>query len=102
MLEKGLDAAKPPYATKTEESITSRNLVLGAFGKLLIVFSTKVNLLYLLYSRDWRCCLLHLIKQNCLLENFLRTVFSSRTNLKVHNICVTPRIVEKVITNLDS
>ena len=29
-------------------------------------------------------------------------VFSSRTNLKLHNISVTPKIVEKVIMNLDS
>ena len=26
----------------------------------------------------------------------------SRTNLKLHNICVTPKMVKKVITNLDS
>ena len=29
-------------------------------------------------------------------------VFSSRTNLKLRNISVTPKMVEKVITNLDS
>ena len=29
-------------------------------------------------------------------------VFSSRTNLKLHNISVTRKIVKKVITNLDS
>ena len=29
-------------------------------------------------------------------------VFSSRTNLKLHNISVTPKIVKKFITNLDS
>ena len=29
-------------------------------------------------------------------------VFSSRTNLKLHNISVTPKIVKKVVTNLDS
>ena len=40
-----------------------RNLALGTFGELLIVFSTKVNLLYLPYSTDRRYCLLHLIKQ---------------------------------------
>ena len=40
-----------------------KNLALVTFGELLIVFSAKVNLL----------CLLHLIKENCLLENFLRT-----------------------------
>ena len=28
-------------------------------------------------------------------------VFPSRTNLKLHNISVTPNMVEKVITNLD-
>ena len=28
-------------------------------------------------------------------------VFPSRTNLKLHNICVTPKKVKKVITNLD-
>ena len=51
-----------------------RYLALVTFGKLLIVFSTKVNLLYLLYSTARRCCLLHLIKQNCLLKTFLRTL----------------------------
>ena len=55
---------------------------------------------------------MHLIKQNCLLKTFLRTLilmtlgslylfFPSRTNLKVHNISVTPKMVEKVIMNLD-
>ena len=51
-----------------------RNVTLRTFGKLLIVFSTKVNLKYLLCSRVWRCCLLPLIKHNCLLNTFLRTV----------------------------
>ena len=68
-----LEAAKLAYATKTKESIISQNLALGTFGELLIVFSTKVNLLYLLYSTDRRCCLLHLIKQNYLLKTFPRT-----------------------------
>ena len=52
----------------------SRNLALRTFSKLLIVFSTKVNLLYLLYSTTWRCCILHLIKQSCLLKTFLWTL----------------------------
>ena len=68
------EAAKLAYATKTKESISlPRNLALRTFGKLLTVFSTKVNLLYLLYSTDRRCCLLHLIKQNYLLKTFPRT-----------------------------
>ena len=41
-----------------------RKLALGTFGVLLTVFSSKVNLLYLLYSTDQRCCLLYLIKQS--------------------------------------
>ena len=51
-----------------------RNLALGSFGKLLIVFSTKVNLLYLLYSMARRHCLLHGIKQNCSLKFFQKTL----------------------------
>ena len=89
-----------------------RNLALGTFGELLILFSTKVNLLYLLYSTDRRCCLLHLTKKNYLLKTFPRTqilmtlvislpVFPSRTNLKLHNFSITPKMVKKVITNLD-
>ena len=66
-----LEAAKFAYANKTKESILPRNLALVTSGGLLIVFSTKVNLLYLLYSTGRRCCLLHLIKQNCLLKIFL-------------------------------
>ena len=57
----------------------------------------------------WRCCLLHLIKQNCLLKTFLRTddsdislpVFPPDANLGLHDISVTPNMVGKVITNLD-
>ena len=76
-----------------------------------IVFSTKVNLLDLLYSTAWKCRLLHLIKQNCLLKTFQRTEilmtqvslssFPSGTNLKLHNIFVTPKMVKKFIINLD-
>ena len=50
-----------------------RNLAPETFCELLIVFSTKVSLLYLLYSTDQRCCLLHLLKQNYLLNTFPRT-----------------------------
>ena len=61
-----------------------RNLALGIFGELLIVFSTKVNLLYFHYSTVWRCCFLHLIKQNCLLKTFLRTlIFEKLANNRI-------------------
>ena len=61
---------------------------------------------------DRRYCLLHLIKQNYLLKTFPNSnlddsgislpVFPSRTNLELHNISITPKMVKKVITNLDS
>ena len=86
-----------------------RNVTLGCFGELLIVFSTKENLLYPLCSTALRCCLLDLIKQNCLLKTFSRTlilmnqlpVFSSRTNQKLHIISVTHKMIKKFRTNLD-
>ena len=66
------EAAKLVYANKTRV-LLPRNVALGTFGKLLIVFSNKVNLLYLLYSTTQRCCLLHLTRKNSLLKTFLRT-----------------------------
>ena len=48
-----------------------RNLDLMTSGELLIVFSRKVKLPYLLYSMARRCYILRLIKQNCLLKIFL-------------------------------
>ena len=89
----------------------SINLVLRTFVELPIVFSTKANLLYLLYSMAQRCCLLHLIKQNSLLKTSKNSnlddsgislpVFPSRTNRKQHNSSVTHKMVKKVIANLD-
>ena len=88
------------------------NLALVNFGKMPVIFSTKTNQLYLLYSAARKCCLLHQIKQNLFTENSSKNsdvddsgislhVFPSRTNLILHNISVTPRMVKKVITNLD-
>ena len=88
-----------------------RNLSLRTFGELVIVLSTKVNLLYLLYSTTRRCCFLDLVKQNRFLKTSCKIsnlddsgislpVFSSRTNLKQH-ISVIPKMVKNVITNLD-
>ena len=99
---------------KQKSPLVPRNLPLVTFGELPIVFSTKVNLLDFLYWMPQRCCLLYLIKQNCFLKTFLRTlilmtqllmislpVFSSRTNLKLHIISITSNIVKKVLMNLD-
>ena len=89
-----------------------RNLALGTFGELLTVFLTKVSLLYLLCSATRRCCLMHLIKEKLFAENFSKisylddsgislTVFPSRTNLQLHNISVNPKMIKKLITNLE-
>ena len=82
-----------------------RNLLLRTFDELLIL---KVNLLYLSYWAEQSCCLLHMIKQNYLLKVFLGTqilmtvvshyLFSL---LELHNISIIPKMVKKVITNLD-
>ena len=97
---------------KQKRPLLPSNFALGNFGELSVVFSTKVDLLYLPYSVTQRCCLLYVIKQNCLLKTFLRTliliiqvislpVFPSRTNLKLYDIPVTPKMVKKVIMDLD-
>ena len=104
--KKVLEGAKLAYAMKTKEYITSQKLGSWDFWQI----ANKVNLLYLLYSMGQRCFLLHLMKQNYLLKNFLRalilitmvSVYLSRTNLKLHNISITPKMVKKVIMNLDS
>ena len=109
-MQRVLEAAKLAYANKTEEFILPRNLSLGSSGELLIVFLTKVNMLFLLYSVAQRCSLLHLTKQKLFVENFSKNfnlddsgislpVFSSRTNLKLHNI--SSKMIKKVIMNLD-
>ena len=69
-----------------------------------VIFSTKVNLLYLLYSMARNCGLLHQIKQNLVTENLSKNsdvddsgiylhIFPFRTNLKLHNISGTPKMV---------
>ena len=63
--KKVLEAAKLAYANKTKESIISQKRGSRYFWRIPNMFSTKVNLQYLLYLTAWRCCLLHLIKQNC-------------------------------------
>ena len=89
-----------------------RNLVLGTFEELLIVFSTKLNLLYLLYSMsqvlssasDEAKLFAKNFSENCNLDEsgISLSVFPSRTNLKLHNTSITAKRVKKVITNLDS
>ena len=61
----------------------------------------------------WKCCCLHLIQLNCLLKIFSKNsslddlgvslpICPSRTNVKLHNVSVTRKMVKMVISNLDS
>ena len=69
-----LEAAKLASAKKQKSASLTRNFALETFGELPTVFSTKVNPLYFLSSTVQKRCLLHLIKQHCLLNTFLRTL----------------------------
>ena len=85
--------------------------MLRTFGELLIVFSTK-SAIPVLFNR------LEVLssasdKAKLFAKNFPKNsnfddsgislpVFSPRANLKLHNISITPMVVEKVTTNLDS
>ena len=102
-----LEAAKLPYVNKTNSPSLPRNLVFRTFGELLKAFSTKLNLVYHLYSMAWRCCLLYLIKNFSKKSNLDDSsislpVFPSRTSLERHDISLSPKMVKKVITSLDS
>ena len=87
-----------------------RNLALRTFGELSIVFSTKVNLLYHLYPGLALVLSSASDKAKLFAENFYTNlddsgnslpVFPCRTNLKLHNISVTHKMVKNVIMNLD-
>ena len=89
-----------------------RNLTLRTFGELPVVFSTKVNLLYLIYSTGPELLssasgeaklFAEISSKNSNLDDsgISLPIFPSRTNLKQHNISVTPKMVKKVIINLD-
>ena len=66
-----LEAAKLTYANKTKESITSQKLGSRDFWCIANSVLNKGKSAIPLYSTGQRCCLLQLIKQNCLLKIFL-------------------------------
>ena len=108
-----LEAAKLAYATKTKESITSQKLGSRDFwqiansvlnkgksaipplfngSEVLSSASDKTKLFTKNFSKN----------SNLDDSGICLPVFPSRTNLKLHNISITPKMVKKVITNLDS
>ena len=105
-----LESAKLAYATKTKESIISQKLGFWRIAdsvlnkgksaipplfngpKVLSSASNKAKL----SAKDF--------SKNSNLHDFgiSLPVFPSRTNLKLYNISITPKMVKKVIKNLDS
>ena len=97
---------------KQKSPSLSRNLALRTFGELLIMFSKKVNLLNSSIQKPAEVLSSAFDKAKLFAENFSKNsnlddsgislpVFPFRTNLKLHNISVTPKMVKKVIMNLD-
>ena len=107
------EAAKLTYATKAKESIMSQKLVSQDFWQIansvlnkgksaipplfkgpevLSSASDKAKLFSKNFSKN----------SNLDVSGISLPVFPSRTNLKLHNILITPKMVKKVITNLDS
>ena len=110
--ERVVEAVKFAHATKGKESITSQKLGSQDFRRIANSVLKKgksaipppLNGLEVLSSVS--------DKENSFAENFSKNsnldasgislpVFPSRTNLKLHNISVTPKMVKKVIMNLD-
>ena len=97
-----LETAKLAYANKTKESITSPKLGSRNFWRIANSVLNKSKLLYLLYFSAIQS-LAEKFSMNCNLDDSAISlpVFSSRSNLKLHNISITPKIVRKVVMDLD-
>ena len=111
-----LQAAKLPYTNKQRCLSPPGNVALANVGELQKVFSTKVNLLFLLYSTVPKHCFLHflhLIKQKCFLKSFLKTLILI-TQLSLYLLSLLEltwidtvhfwslKLAKKVIADLDS
>ena len=107
-----LEAAKLAYANKTKESITSQKLGSRDFWRIANSVLNKgksaipplFNGPEVLSSASDKA---KLFAENFSLNSNLDDsgvslpVFPSRTNLKQHNISITPKMVRKVVMNLD-
>ena len=108
-----LEAAKLAYASKTKESITSQKLGSGDFWRIAnSVLNKGKSAIPPLFNRpevlssasDKEKLFAKSISKNSNLDDsaIFLPVFPSRTNLKLHNISITPKMVKKVITDFDS
>ena len=107
-----LEAAKVAYANKTKESITSQKLGSCDFWQIANSVLTKGKSATPPLFNDLEVLSSASDKAKLFAENFSKnsnlddsgisfSVFPSRTNLKLHNISVSPKMVRKVIMNLD-
>ena len=110
--KKVLEAAKLAYGNKTKESITSQKLGSRDFWQIANSVLNKgksaipplFNMPEVLSSASDKA---KMFAENFALNSNLDDsgvslpVFLSRTNLKLHNISVTPKMVKKVVMNLD-
>ena len=108
-----LEAAKFAYATRTKESIISQKLGSRDFWRIANNVLNKgksaipplFNGPEVLSSASYKAKLFakNFSKNSNLDDSGISLrVFPSRTNLKLHNVSITPKMVKKVITNLDS
>ena len=108
-----LETAKLAYATKTKESITSQKFGSRGFWQIAnsVLNKGKSAIPPLLSGLEVLSSASD--KAKLFAENFFKNsnlndsgislpVFPSITNLKLHNTSITPKMVKKVITNLDS
>ena len=108
-----LEAAKFAYATKTKESITSPKLGSRNFRRIANSVLNKGKSIIPPLFNDPEESSSAPVKTKLFSKNFSKNsnlddsgislpIFPFRTNLKLHNISVTPKMVKKVITNLAS
>ena len=106
------EAAKLAYANKTKDSITSQKLgslnfwqtANSVLNKSKSATSPLFNVLEVLSSVYHTAKLFdENFSKNCNLDDsgISLPVFPSRTNLKLHNMSVTPKMVKRIIMNLD-
>ena len=107
-----LEAAKLAYANKTKESITSQKLGSPDFWQIANSVLNKGKSAIPPLFNGPEVLSSASDKAKSFAENFSLNsnldhsgislpVFPSRTNLKLHNISVTPKMVRKVVMNLD-
>ena len=108
-----LEAAKLAYATKTKESITSQKPGSWDFWRIANSVPSEGKPAIPPLSNGPEVLSSASDKEKLFAKNSSKNsnlddsgislpVFPSKTNLKLHNISITPKMVKKVITNLDS